>query len=252
MSIKKIIKYFISVLIFLSITSVIFVWNNPSISVLNTADGKILPIYRVQKDEKMVAISFDAAWGAEKTPELLQILKDRGIKTTFFVVQFWAEKYPDMAKRIIAEGHELGNHSATHPHLNSLSESQIRKEIVDTHNTIKEITGFEAKLFRPPFGEYSNKVIKVLESLGYFCIQWDVDSLDWKDLSAEAMAERVLKNIEPGSIVLFHNNGKHTPEGVKIILDNLLAQNYIIVPISELILTEKYYIDTRGEQRPLP
>jgi len=244
----------ITKLICLIILAAIFLAHNHTffpraVSVFAGAD-RLVPIYRVETQEKKVAISFDAAWGADITPKLLEILKKHNIKTTFFLVEFWMDKNPEMTRRIAAEGHEIGNHSATHPNMGSLSKQEIIKEITVTHNKIKELTGQEATLFRPPFGDYSNTLITTCNELGYYVIQWDVDSLDWKDLSASAIYDRVINQIKPGSIVLFHNNGKHTAEALEPIIKELHSQGYKIVPISELLIKGEYYIDkATGEMR---
>ena len=220
-----------------------------AIGVFARAD-RLVPIYRVETQEKKVAISFDAAWGSDITPKLLETLKKHSIKTTFFLVKFWMDKYPDMPRRIAKEGHEIGNHSATHPNMGSLSKQEIIKEMTDTHNKIKELTGQKATLFRPPFGDYSNTLITTCNESGYHVIQWDVDSLDWKDLSASAIYDRVIGQIKPGSIVLFHNNGKHTGEALEPIIKELHNRGYKIVPISELLIKGDYYIDkSSGEMR---
>jgi len=220
-----------------------------SISVFARVD-RLVPIYRVETSEKKVAISFDAAWGSDITPKLLEILKKHNIKTTFFLVEFWMDKYPEMTRRVAKEGHEIGNHSATHPNMGSLSKQEIIKEITVTHNKIKELTGQNATLFRPPFGDYSNTLITTCNELGYHVIQWDVDSLDWKDLSASAIYDRVINQIKPGSIVLFHNNGKHTAEALEPIINEIHKQGYKIVPISELLIKGEHYIDkSTGEMR---
>ncbi|MGB9977513.1 polysaccharide deacetylase family protein, partial [Thermovenabulum sp.] len=133
-----------------------------------------LPIYRVDTQEKKIAISFDAAWGADKTLEILEILDKYKIKTTFFLVKMWMDKYPEMTKLIASKGHEIGNHSATHPHMGKLSKDEVVKEIQTTHLRIKELTGQDCKVFRPPFGDYSDTLIKTAQELGYYVIQWDV------------------------------------------------------------------------------
>ncbi len=148
-----------------------------------------------------------------------------------------------MVKTIAEEGHEIGNHTYSHPHLNNLGEEEIGGEIEKVHKMIKDLTGTEASLFRPPFGEYSNKVIKVLESQGYKTIQWSVDSLDWKDLSKDEIAERVVSQLHKGAIVLLHNNGKYTAEALPEIIAGAKEKGYSIVPISELIYHEDYYVD---------
>ncbi len=214
-----------------------------------SATPRLLPIYGVETTEKKVAISFDAAWGAEKTPEILDILDRYGLKTTFFLVGFWIDDYPETLKEIAARGHEIGNHTATHPHLNSLDKGQIKEELASVNEQVKALTGQTVTLFRPPFGEYSNKVIEAAQELGLYTIQWSVDSLDWRDLSAEAVYQRVTSQLHPGAIVLFHNNALHTPEALPRILDYCKAQGYAVVPISQLIWHDNYYIDHRGFQR---
>lgn len=213
-----------------------------------SATPRILPIYGVDTTEKKVAISFDAAWGAEKTPEILDILDRYSVKTTFFLVGFWIDEYPETLKEIAARGHEIGNHTATHPHLNSLSREAIKEELGIVHDQIQALTGQSAFLFRPPFGEYSNKVIEAAGELGYYTIQWSVDSLDWRDLSADAIHDRVVGNIHPGAIVLFHNNATNTPAALPRIIESLQEQGYEIVPISEIIYRDDFYIDHRGFQ----
>jgi peptidoglycan/xylan/chitin deacetylase (PgdA/CDA1 family) len=131
-----------------------------------------------------------------------------------------------------------------------LPKSKIIEELSATHDKIKELTNQNATLFRPPFGDYSNTLITTANELGYYVIQWDVDSLDWKDLSAGAIYDRVMKRVKPGSIVLFHNNGKHTAEALEPIINELKRQGYEIVPVSQLLIKGDYYIDkSTGEMR---
>lgn len=208
---------------------------------------KKLPIYSVERDDNKVAISFDAAWGTEFTREILDILDRYDIKTTFFVVKFWVEDNPEMAREIVNRGHELGNHSATHPEMGNLSASAIEKEIMTTHEVIRETTGFTPNLFRPPFGHYSEHMLGVMESLGYYTIQWDIDSLDWKERGVEDIVLRV-QRAEAGSIILFHNNAKYVTQALPHILDDFRARDLEVVPISEIIFQEDYIIDHQGRQ----
>lgn len=202
-----------------------------------------VPIYAVDTKEKKLAISFDAAWGADCTPTLLKILKENNIKTTFFLTGIWVKEYPEMVKAIADAGHELGNHSLTHPHCNSLSEEEFLKELKDNEEMIYKLTKKRTCLFRPPFGEYDNTNIRAARKNGYEVIQWSVDSLDWQDLGTEAIVDRILKNAHPGAIMLFHNNAKYTPEALPIILKKLKAEGYKIVPISELLIKGDYYVE---------
>ena len=136
---------------------------------------RLLPIYCVETEKPQVAISFDAAWGADDTDTLLQILEENDVKTTFFMCGYWVDKYPEEVKKIAEAGHDLGNHSATHPHMSQLSKEQIKEELITAGNKIEELTGVKSELFRPPFGEYTNDVISAAEECGYYTIQWDVE-----------------------------------------------------------------------------
>ncbi len=209
-----------------------------------------LPIYCVETDEKKVAISFDAAWGADDTDELLRILDENDVKTTFFMCGYWVEDYPEEVKKIAEAGHDLGNHSATHPHMSQISKEQIKEELMKTHETVKELTGQDMFLFRPPFGEYDNKVIEGAEECGYYTVQWDVDSLDWKEYGVEHEVNQVLnhKHLGNGSIILFHNDAEYTPQALDTIIKGLKEKGYEIVPISELIIKDNYHIDHEGRQ----
>ncbi|MGI6361339.1 MAG: polysaccharide deacetylase family protein [Bacillota bacterium] len=211
---------------------------------------RLLPVYEVDTPKKQLSISFDASWGAEKTEKILDILDKYEIKTTFFLVNIWINDYPEMAREIASRGHEIGLHSVTHPNFTSLTDEQITQELNDNYQLIKEVTGQEAVLFRPPFGDYNNNVIEKCQNLGFMPIQWSIDSLDWKDLSATEIEERVMKDIGQGDIVLFHNNGKHTAEALDPILKQLTEEhNLEIVPISELLLKDNWYVDYNGVQR---
>lgn len=222
-------------------------FGNMMVGVMNKE--RVLPIYCVDTDEKKIAISFDAAWGDQYTKGILDILDKNDIKATFFLVGFWVDKYPDMVKKISEAGHDVGNHSSTHPHMTKLSSIQIAKELNETGKKIEEITGKKPFLFRPPFGDYNDVLIETAKENGYYTIQWDVDSLDWKELGAKAVVDRVTRNAKKGSVVLFHNNAKYVLEYLPQVLERLQREGYEIVPISELIIKEDYYIDNTGMQK---
>ena len=213
-----------------------------------TAEKRLLPIYSVKTDDKKIAISFDCAWGTDYTDELLSIMEQEQVKCTFFTVQFWTEKYPEYVKKIAEKGHEIGTHSKTHSHMSKLSYDKIKEELVSSSQKITELTGQKVTLFRPPFGEYNNLLISTAEELGLYTIQWSVDSLDWKNLSAQEITSRVLKGIDNGAIVLFHNNGLHTAKALPSIIKAVKAQGYELVTIGDLIYKENYGIDTTGRQ----
>jgi len=211
---------------------------------------KKLPIYSVATDRKRVAISFDATWGADKTPKLLEILRAHQVKTTFFLVSMWIRKYPEETRMIAREGHEIGLHSATHPDFRTLSDEEIRRELRDNLQAVRETTGFEARLFRPPYGAYDDRVIRTIEGEGIIPIQWDVDSLDWMRVTPQQVVDRVTRLVRPGSIVLFHNNAEATPAALPEILRRLQGQGYEIVPVSQLLHKGPYYVDHTGRQVP--
>lgn len=223
--------------------------NHPAI-VGASAATRQLPIYCVQRDQKMVALSFDAAWGNEDTQQLIDILAKYNVKVTFFVVGDWVDKYPESVKALHDAGHEVMGHSNHHDHFNALSADQIVADINACNDKIEAVTGVRPTLFRPPYGEYDDHVITAVRSMGIEPIQWDVDSLDWKDLSAADITKRVTGKVQPGSIVLFHNAAKHTPEALPAVLESLIGQGYTLVPISQIILQGEYTIDHTGRQCP--
>ena len=214
------------------------------------ATERQLPIYCVQKDYKVVSLSFDAAWGNEDTQQLIDILGKYNVKATFFVVGEWVDKYPESVKALHDAGHEIMNHSSDHAHFNSLSTDEIITDLNACNDKIEAVTGVRPTLFRCPYGEYDDHVINATRSIGMEPIQWDVDSLDWKDLSAADITKRVTGKVCPGSIVLFHNAAKHTPEALPDIIEKLLQEGYSFVPISEIILKQEYTIDHTGRQCP--
>jgi len=216
------------------------------------AADRPLPIYCVDTKQKVCSISFDAAWGNEDTEKLIEILGKYQVKATFFVVGDWVDKYPESVKALSDAGHEVMSHSCHHDHYNSLSAEQISADLKASCDKIEAVTGVRPSLIRCPYGEYDNHVIQAVRDYGMEPIQWDVDSLDWKDLSASEITKRVTGKVQPGSIVLFHNAAKHTPEALPGILEYLIGQGYTIVPISKLIYPGQcdvdYTIDHTGRQ----
>ena len=221
-----------------------------AVAVNSSYGDRELPIYSVQTEEKKISISFDAAWGSQDFNQIMEILDKHNVKTTFFMTGEWVEKYPECVQTLVEKGHDLGNHSATHPDMTTLSKEKQREEILAVHNAVKELTGYEMELFRPPYGAYNNDVIRTCYEVGYYPIQWDVDSLDWKDLSATEIINKVCnhKDLDCGSIILCHNGAKHTAEALDEMLTNLKNQGYEIVPISELIMRENFHMDITGQQ----
>ena len=209
-----------------------------------------LPIYCVQRDQKLVSISFDAAWGNEDTQQLIDTLGQYNVSATFFVVGEWVDKYPESVKALHDAGHEVMNHSNTHAHYPQLSANEVVADLNACNDKIEGVTGVRPTLVRLPYGDYDDNSVNAVRSIGMEPIQWDVDSLDWKDLSAGEIIQRVTSKVQPGSIVLFHNAALHTPEALPTIIQTLLQEGYTFVPISQLILSGDYTIDHTGRQCP--
>ena len=214
------------------------------------ATQRDLPIYCVQKDSNVCSLTFDAAWGNEDTQQLIDILGKYNIKATFFVVGEWVDKFPESVKALHDAGHEIMNHSDNHPYFTKLSADQIRAQLNACNDKIEAITGDRPDLFRPPYGDYNDSVVATVRDCGMYTIQWDVDSLDWKDPAPADITSRVLKRVQPGSIILFHNAAKNTPSALPSIIEGLIQQGYTMVPVSQLILRDNYSMDHTGRQIP--
>jgi len=221
-----------------------------AITVSSTGSKRDLPIYCVDTQERKVALSFDAAWGNDDTKNILDILTKHNVKVTFFVTGGWVTKYPDDVKAIIAAGHDLGNHSENHKQMSQLSKEQCIDEIMKVHNRVKELTGIDMTLFRAPYGDYNNTLVGAARECGYYTIQWDVDSLDWKDYGTDSIIKMVVNNkhLGNGSIILMHNGAKNTPQALDAIITGLQEKGYELVPISQLIYTGSYTVNHEGRQ----
>lgn len=210
---------------------------------------RLVPIYSVETTEKKVALTFDAAWGSDKTLKIVDILKEAGLVGTFFLVGFWTEANADKVKAIDEAGFDIGTHSNTHPKMSTLSKSQIESELRLSMDLITNITGKTVEFFRPPFGDYNDTLVSTASSLGLKTIQWDVDTLDWKGLSSSEILSRVKANVKSGSIILCHNNSDHIVEALPLIISYLKQEGYEIVKISELVHADNYYVDGNGLQK---
>ena len=208
-----------------------------------------VPIYSVETSEKKVALTFDAAWGSDKTTKIIDTLKENKVEATFFLVGFWVEQNQDKVKEIDKAGFDIGTHSNTHPKMSTLSKEQIESELKISSDMIKQITNKPVKFFRPPFGDYNDNLLKIAGSLGLKTIQWDVDSLDWKGLSANEILSRVKSGVKNGSIILFHNNSDHILEALPLVINFLKEQGYQMVKMSNLVYESDYYIDNNGLQK---
>ena len=236
----------------LGLIVVLMFWTvNSPVIIGASATTRQLPVYCVERDDKVVALSFDAAWGNEDTQILIDILDKYKINTTFFVVGDWVDKYPESVKALSDAGNEVMNHSSNHAHFTKLSGEEIISDIKACNDKIAAITGVSPTLFRCPYGEYDDHVINAINSIGMTAVQWNIDSLDWKGISAQEIQQRVLDKIEPGSIILFHNAAENTPEALPGIIESLIADGYRIVPISQILLDGEFTIDHAGKQKPI-
>lgn len=215
-----------------------------------TVNGRELPIYCVETEEKKVALSFNAAWGNEDINQILDILRKYNLKVTFFMTGGWVSDFPEDVKALLAEGHELGNHGENHKNMSQLSDAEIKEEVMAVHNRVKELTGFDMRLFRPPSGDYDSEVITNAKECGYYTIQWDVDSLDWKNYGVDSIIDTVCnhKSLGNGSIILCHNGTQYTALALESIIIGIQEKGYEIVPISELIMKENFHLNAIGRQ----
>jgi polysaccharide deacetylase family sporulation protein PdaB len=216
-------------------------------AITTATTDRIIPIYNVDRSKKVCSLSFDAAWGNEQTDNLLATLKEYKVKATFFLVGDWVKKYPDSVKKIAKNGHDIGNHSNTHAHLTQMSESAIADDVKSCNEKIKKLTGKSPTLFRPPYGDYNNSVVSTVMGLDMYCIQWNIDSLDWKDPSVDQIVQNCVNKLCPGSIILLHNGATNTPEALPKIIEAIKAEGYEIVPISKILLKGEYTTDVQGK-----
>ena len=220
----------------------------PRLAVSAPSEKRLLPVYCTDREGKVVSLTFDAAWGAEDTDRLIEIFDTYDVAVTFFVVGDWVEKFPEEVKKLHDAGHEVMNHSDTHPYMSKISESERAAELKNCNDKIERITGVRPTLFRPPYGDYNNAVIRSVEAAGMTCIQWSVDSLDWKDPSPQEMTQRVLSKVRSGDIVLFHNAAKNTPAALPDIIEALQADGYTFLKVSDMIYADGYRINHEGRQ----
>ena len=219
-------------------------------SVGTKAEQRKLPIYRVERADNKIAVTFDVAWENSNTDELLDILNEYDAKATFFITGDWCDRYPDDVKKFADAGHEIENHSDQHPHVEGINVNDLINDTRECSRKIKMITGKEPVLYRAPYGEYDDSLLTTLEGMGLKTIQWDVDSVDWNKPTAEQITKKVLENTKSGSILLFHNDLQNTTEALPNVLKGLKEKGFEFVTVDELILHDNYTIDANGEQQP--
>lgn len=217
---------------------------------VKAASRKQTPVYAVGRDDNKLALTIDAAWGSDNTSELLAILEEKGVRATWFLCGYWVDKYPKEVKAIFDKGHELGNHTATHPHMTQLDEAGIAAELQKVELSLEKLTGAKPTLFRAPFGEYDDRTLSAVRNLGYEAIQWSVSTDDWKEgQSAGLVLERALKGVSSGGIILCHNNAETICQYLPQLIDGCRAKGFEFVTVSELLLDGEATIDQNGIQR---
>lgn len=191
--------------------------------------------------EKRVALTFDDGPDSVYTPQILDILKERNVKATFFLIGNRVETFPDIVTRMVQEGHIIGNHTMTHPVIVKLSNTKVQENILQAEEALSKIIGYRPALFRSPYGSLNPAKIELLNNLNYKIIAWNVDSLDWKSLTAEQVKFNILENVREGSIILQHSAGGEgenltgTVEALRDVIATLQKENFQFVTIPQLL-----------------
>ena len=243
---EKIQTYFVSIL---TVGVLIAIANMSTAQILPTSSSeRALPIYNVKTEENKVALTMNCAWSADDIDRILETLEKNEVKITFFIVGEWAEKYPEAVKKIYEAGHEIGTHSNTHPHVEQLSAEKNLEEIKLGVEKLQKITGEQTRLYRTPYGEYNDTVINTARENGYYTIQWNIDTLDYKGLTGDEMWGRIKEKLQKGSIILTHNGTEHTVDSLDMLLKNIKTNGYQVTTVSDLIYKDNYIIDNNGTQ----
>ena len=242
----------ISTVLVLFLLAATFKSNNLNNTIQTSAStSKLLPIYNVDTEENKVALTINCAWNAEDIDLILETLSKNEVKATFFMVGDWITKFPDAVKKIYESGNEIANHSESHSHVNNLNYDKNVEEITKCSDRVKSITGNHTTLYRGPYGEYNDTVVKASQASNHTMIQWNIDSLDYKGLTGEQMWDRIKPKLEKGSIILMHNGTENTALSLDMIIKNIKHEGYELVTVSELIYKENYIIDNNGVQHKL-
>ena len=218
---SKISSYLISLGTVVILFVMAFTITNNDMSIQTSASTKELPIYNVQTNEKKIAFTMNCAWEANDIDSILETLAKHNIHITFFMVGDFVDKNQEAVKKISDAGHEIGNHSDTHPHVNSLTLEKNIEQLQKCSEKIEKITGKKTTLYRGPYGEYNDTVIRAAKSQNHETIQWNLDTLDYSGLTGEQMWKRLENKLTPGSIILSHNGTKHTADSLDMILNNI-------------------------------
>lgn len=245
---EKIMSYFVAFSTVAVLFTMSIIVNNKQTLEVSSSTNENLPIYNVQTEENAVSLTMNCAWNADDIDSILDTLNKCNVKITFFIVGDWADKYPEAVKKISENGHEIGNHSNTHPHVNKLNIDKNCEEITKCSEKLKNITGKEVNLYRCPYGEYNNTVINAANSLNYYSIQWSLDTLDYTGLTGNEMWNRLDGKLKKGDIILMHNGTKHTADSLELLIKNIQSKGLEIKKVSDILYKENYKINENGTQ----
>lgn len=247
---QKIYSYLVALSTVIVLFFVAATFTNKSGEIIQTmSQAKKLPIYNVDTNEPKIAFTMNCAWNADDIDQILATLSKHNTHITFFMVGDWVDKYPDAVKKISEAGHEIANHSDGHKHVNNLNIEENEKEVKLCSDKIEAITGKKTTLYRGPYGEYNNTVIQAAQNQNHITIQWSLDTLDYKGLTADEMWARLNGKVKNGDIILSHNGTKHTADSLDKILTNLESSGFKVVTVSDLIYKDNYIIDNNGMQK---
>lgn len=206
------------------------------------SSAQVITTGLVDGNQKQIALTFDAGWLYDQTEDLLAVLDNYQVKSTFFMRALWVENHPELAQLIKNKGHIIENHSLTHGHLTNMTDQEIKNEIVSATTIIQKVTGSKTSLFRPPYGEYNSRLLKLLAEAGYpYAIMWTVDSHDWAEeiggqkVTTAYLVDRVLKNAANNGIILMHIGGYNTVEALPDIIEGLRQEGYQLVTVNEML-----------------
>ena len=247
---QKIYSYLVALSTVIVLFFVAATFTNKSGEIIQTmSQAKKLPIYNVDTNEPKIAFTMNCAWNADDIDQILATLSKHNTHITFFMVGDWVDKYPDAVTKISEAGHEIANHSDGHKHVNNLNIEENEKEVKLCSDKIEAITGKKTTLYRGPYGEYNNTVIQAAQNQNHITIQWSLDTLDYKGLTADEMWARLNGKVKNGDIILSHNGTKHTADSLDKILTNLESNGFKVVTVSDLIYKDNYIIDNNGTQK---
>lgn len=245
---EKICAYLLSILTVITLFGIASMTIKEETVETSTQAQRLLPIYDVEIEENKVAFTMNCAWSADDIDSILETLEKENIKITFFLVGDWIDANPEVVKKIYEAGHEIGTHSDTHPHVNNLTYEKNVEEIEKCNDKIENITGKRTNLYRTPYGEYNNTVLQAAYDKGYYCIQWNLDTLDYEGLTGEQMWERIKDKLKNGSIILSHNGTDYTADSLEMLIKNIKQSGFEIVKVSDIIYKDSYIINNNGTQ----